>query len=66
MEEVLINAAASQGVWTIMSIFLLFYVLKTTEKRELKYQNTIEKLADKFGVVEGIKKDVEDIKELMK
>ena len=41
---------------------LLLYVLKTTGDREKSYQATIDKLADKFGVVEDIQKDVVEIK----
>lgn len=32
------------------------------KERETKYQNTIEKLADKFILIEDIKLDVKDIK----
>lgn len=61
MDE-LIKAALSQGLGYGLFVFLLLYVLKTTGDREKNYQNTIDKLADKFGVVEDIKQDVEDIK----
>lgn len=37
-------------------------VRKDSKEREIKYQETIDKLADKFGVVEDIKCDVEEIK----
>lgn len=61
MDE-LIKAGLSQGFGYGLFVFLLLYVLKTTGDREKNYQNTISKLADKFGVVEDIKQDVEDIK----
>ena len=61
MDE-LLRAALSQGLGYGLFVCLFIYVLKTTGEREIKYQDTISKLADKFGVVEDIKKDVEDIK----
>lgn len=61
MDE-LIKAGLQQGLGYGLFVFLLLYVLKTTGDREKNYQNTIDKLADKFGVVEDIKKDVEEIK----
>lgn len=49
---------------------LIFYILKTQEKRDIKqeereksYQHIISKLTQKFNIVEVIKKDVEEIKE---
>lgn len=61
MDE-LIKAGIQQGLGYGLFVFLLLYVLKTTGEREKNYQGTIDKLADKFGLVEDIKKDVEDIK----
>lgn len=62
MDEIL-KAAATQGLWAILFVWLFFYVLKENSKREGKYQEIIDKLSDKFGVVEDIKKDVEEIKD---
>lgn len=61
MDE-LINKALNQGLGYGLFVCLLGYVLKTTGEREQRYQATIDKLVDKFGVVEDIKKDVETIK----
>lgn len=61
MDE-LVKAGLQQGLGYGLFVFLLLYVLKTTGDREKNYQSTIDKLADKFGVVEDIKADVEDIK----
>ena len=61
MDE-LIQAGLSQGLGYGLFVMLLLYVLKTTGDREKSYQATIDKLADKFGVVENIQEDVKDIK----
>ncbi|WP_346887478.1 BhlA/UviB family holin-like peptide [Clostridium sp. UBA1056] len=70
MENELLNVATSQGIWALLSMSLLFYILKAQEKRDLKqeerenkYQEIISKLTEKFTIVETIKKDIEDIKE---
>ncbi|NFH88620.1 UviB-like protein [Clostridium botulinum] len=61
MDE-LIRVALSQGLGYGMFACLLVYVLKTTGERETKYQNLLDKMADKFNVVEDIKEDVKEIK----
>ncbi|KAI3349024.1 UviB-like protein [Clostridium botulinum] len=61
MDE-LIRAALSQGLGYGMFACLLVYVLKTTGERETKYQELLDKMADKFNVVEDIKEDVKEIK----
>lgn len=70
MENELLKSATSQGIWALLSMSLLFYILKAQEKRDLKqeerenkYQEIISKLTEKFTIVETIKKDVEAIKE---
>lgn len=62
MDEFL-KVAIGQGVFCGLFVWLLMDTRKDTKERETKYQNTIEKLADKFGVVEDIKQDINEIKE---
>lgn len=70
MEKEILTAALSQGIWAVLSVFLLFYILRTQEKRDQKqeereqnYQDIISKLTDKLGIVDEVKKDVEYIKQ---
>ncbi|WP_283592151.1 BhlA/UviB family holin-like peptide [Clostridium butanoliproducens] len=67
--EDFIKLASTQGIWSALSIILIFYILKMQEKRDLKqeereknYQDIISKLTDKLNIVEDVKKDVEEIK----
>lgn len=67
--EDFIKLASTQGIWSALSIVLIFYILKMQEKRDLKqeerernYQEIISKLTDKLNIVEDVKKDVEEIK----
>ncbi len=70
MENQLIKLASNQGIWAALSVALIFYILKTQEKRDDKqdqreknYQDIISKLTEKFNIIENVKKDVEEIKE---
>ncbi len=70
VENEILTSALSQGIWAVLSVFLLFYILKAQEKRDQKqdereknYQEIISKITDKLSLVEVVKKDVEDIKQ---
>ncbi|MEG1255519.1 BhlA/UviB family holin-like peptide [Clostridium sp.] len=70
MESEVMKIAMSQGIWAVLSISLLFYILRTQEKRDEKqeereknYQEIIGKITDKLSIVEDVKKDVVDIKQ---
>jgi len=67
MEQEIVKVAISQGY--ALFVFLLIYVLKTTQERENRLNTTIDKnqsiiqdLAAKLNVIEDVKKDVQDIK----
>lgn len=69
MESEILKAASTQGIWAVLSISLLFYILKAQEKRDLKqedrekrYQEIIEILSDKLNLIDDIKKDILEIK----
>ncbi len=70
MENELFKIASTQGIWAALSVVLVFYILKTQEKRDDKqdqreknYQDIISKLTEKFNIVENVKKDIVEIKE---
>jgi len=65
----LLKIASSQGIWAALSVTLIYYVLKTQEKKdsiqnekEQKYQDMINKLTDEFSALKDIQKDIFDIK----
>ena len=62
MWEKIFNLAINNGLWAVLFLVLLFYVLKDSRAREKKYQETIEKLGNCVAVVEDIKEDVKQIK----
>lgn len=66
MEQELFKSIVSQGAWAILFVWLLWDTRKDSKQREEKYQDTIDKLADKINIVEEIKDDVEEIKNKLK
>ena len=69
MEEKILDLASSQGVWAMLTVGLIFYILKNQEKRDLrqeeretKYQDIISTLTEKLNIIEEVKEDVIEIK----
>lgn len=62
MDGELMKYFITQGAFAALFVWLLIDTRKDSKEREVRYQVTIDKLADKFGVVEYIKQDVEEIK----
>ena len=63
MENEILQLAASQGLWAVMFVGLLFYVLKENSIREEKFQDIISNLTERLDVLDILKKDVDEIKE---
>lgn len=55
--------AASQGLWAVLFVVLLFWLLRENAKREDKYQQTIDKLASSLQKVDSIEENVGKILE---
>ncbi|KEI14431.1 BhlA/UviB family holin-like peptide [Clostridium haemolyticum] len=72
MENEILKLASSQGIWAALSVVLIFYILKAQEKRDLKqeqreenYQRIIKNLTDKLYLIEDVKKDLKEVKEVI-
>ena len=55
MSDEIIQIVSSQGVWALLSFFLIYYIVKAQEKRDEKqdereknYQALISELTEKF------------------
>ncbi|MDR3292887.1 MAG: UviB-like protein [Clostridiales bacterium] len=59
----IIKLAVANGLFAVLFVALLLYVLKDGRVREQKYQSTIAQLSTALGAVKEIKTDVESIKE---
>lgn len=62
MEKEILTQIVSQGVFASLFVWLLWDTRKESREREEKLTSLIDKLADKFNVIEDIKEDIEDIK----
>jgi len=72
MTEEVIQLAASQGIWALLSIILIFYILRAQENRdekqdarEAEYQKIILALTDRLEVTNQILDQLSDIKHRM-
>ena len=62
MKEFFMELVSGQGIWTALSISLIFYIIKKEEnrdqkqeQREAKYQEIIDGLSTKLNVVMEVK-----------
>lgn len=60
MEAEIIKMACSQGLFAVLFVALLFYVLRYNERREERLMSCLERLTADVG---EIKSDIEDLKE---
>jgi hypothetical protein len=58
MEQDIMKMAASQGLWAVLFVALLFWVLKENAKREENYQTLLQNLTNKFEILEDVKNEV--------
>lgn len=61
MPNEFIAIVAKSGIFAIMFVCLLFYILNDCRKREAKYQELITKLADELIIVKEIEQEVKEI-----
>lgn len=69
MEIEMIEALTSQGLGAILSVALIFYIIKNQEKRdeiqnerEKNYQSLLSELSQKFEIIKEIQNDISDLK----
>ena len=70
MESSVLDAALSQGIWAVLAVFLLIYIVKSNERfsarqeeREKQYQELLSALTEKFNVLSVIEMDIAYVKE---
>ena len=68
LEQALIEAATTQGIWVLLFVSLLLYTIKNNEKlvekqdkREENYQKLLSDMTEKYSVVEDIRNSVDEI-----
>ncbi len=63
MEPDVLQLAASQGLWAVLFVALLVYVLKENSQREQNFQEIILALTEKLDTLESIKEDLVEIRD---
>ena len=70
METTVMNVAVSQGIWAVLAVFLLIYIVKSNEQRDTKqeereknYQTVIVSLTEKFQILNQVQSDLKEIKD---
>ena len=70
METTVMNVAVSQGIWAVLAVFLLIYIVKSNEQRDTKqeereknYQTVIDSLTEKFQILNQVQSDLKEIKD---
>ena len=68
LEQALIEAATTQGIWVLLFVSLFLYTIKNNEKlvekqdkREENYQELLSDMTEKYAVVEDIRNSVDEI-----
>ena len=72
MDGTILDAALSQGIWAALAVFLLLYVVKENEKRDLRqeerernYQAIISQLTEKLNILDEVENGIADIKNFL-
>lgn len=73
MQEFFQELVSGQGIWTALSIILIFYMIKKEEsrdqrqeERETNYQKIISELSDQLNVVLEIKDGLKSLTDQLK
>ena len=58
METTVMNVAVSQGIWAVLAVFLLIYIVKSNEQRDTKQEEP-----EKFQILNQVQSDLKEIKD---
>ena len=61
----LISFVAPEGIWAILSFWLIFYIVKTQEKRDTKQDEREQKYPQIISDLTNSLKDLQDIKDIL-
>lgn len=73
MEDILVSVTQSQGIWTVLFVFLLLYTIKKNDKlderqseREEKYQKLLADLTEKYSLLTNVNKQINNLYKMLK
>ena len=61
----LISSVVGNGIFAMLFVFLLFYQLKDSQKREQAYRNTINELSTHLIIIEKVREELADLKDMI-
>lgn len=61
----LVGAVVSNGIFAMLFVWLLFYQIKDSQKRELAYRKTIEELSTHLIIIEKVREEVGELREML-
>ena len=62
----ILSVVVSNGIFATLFVFLFFYQLKDSAKREKAYQKTITELTEHLDMIEEVKEEVKELQTLIK
>lgn len=66
MWEKILESAVANGVWAVLFCSLFIFELKDSRNREVKYQQTIERLSKSLQTLEVAQGDINSIRDNMR
>ncbi len=63
--EEFLRVIISNGIFAVLFVFLFFWQLKDSEKREEAYRQTIAQLTLHLAKMERIEQDIDEIKQFL-
>lgn len=61
----LVSAVVSNGIFAMLFVWLLFYQIKDSQKREQAYRNTIEELSTHLIIIEKVREEVSELRDML-
>lgn len=55
----------SNGIFAVLFVFLFFWQLKDSEKREQSYRLTIQSLTNRLEDLEKVQADIDEIRQIL-
>lgn len=62
----LVSSVVSNGIFAMLFVYLLFYQLKDSQKRERAYQQTIKELSTHLIIIEQVRDELSELKSMLK
>ncbi len=60
-----LRVVISNGIFAVLFVFLFFWQLKDSEKRELSYRATINALTERLSDMQKMQDDIDEIREIL-